>query len=152
MSKQTKPRVRGSINPGLKSFDDIERADAQKALEERASELTRDLASVKGELANVRDIFADADKRNGELKERLVKAELSVHWMRGYIARVREDDIVREELVLTGDAAGEQVQVPKRKFEPFPGNYNDVATREIDTSSWIGAERPAMPRKHWVNY
>jgi hypothetical protein len=51
--------------------------------------------------------------------------------MRGYLKRVQEDDVVREELVPIGDPQGEQQLVPKRKPTPFmaPTPYSDFSNR-----------------------
>ena len=70
--------------------------------------------------------------------------------MRGYIARVQEDDAVREELIKVGDPDGEHQLVPKRKPTPFypPNSYaeSNMAT----TGGYTDRDR-AKP-KHWVTY
>ena len=44
-------------------------------------------------------IADERETRIADLKERLANANRSGQFMRGYIARIQEDDVVREELV-----------------------------------------------------
>ena len=91
-------------------------------------------------------------ERNEELKDRLVRAELNVQWLRGYVARVREDDVANEELVPTGNE-DDRTPVPKRKFEPLPPDHHDGARGGAD-SMYVSRSsgEPRLKRKHWVNY
>ncbi len=93
-----------------------------------------------------------ARKQFNDLKERLSNAEMENQRMRGYIARVQEDDAVREELVTTGDPDGERQLVPKRKPTQFfvPGNSSDLSDRDMTSSGYRMYDRPKP--KHWITY
>jgi|SRR5215472_3048043 len=99
---------------------------------------------AKEEIKEVRKQFAD-------LKERLSNAEMENQRMRGYIQRVQEDDVVREELVTTGDPEGERMMVPKRKPTMFmqPQHYSELGDHGI-MSGYSNRDRPKP--KHWVTY
>lgn len=105
--------------------------------------------AAKQEIKEVRQQFAD-------LKERLANAESSNQYMRGYIARLQEDDVVREELVTTGDPDGEQIMRPKRKHAQFerPSDYREIFQNSGATGSLekyrTDSDRPKP--KHWVTY
>jgi chromosome segregation ATPase len=78
--------------------------------------------TLRKEVLHERDCKAIAEKNASEtrkqfddLKQRLHAAEMENQRLRGYVARVQEDDVVREELVVTGDPDGERQMVPKRK-------------------------------------
>lgn len=95
----------------------------------------------------------------GDLKERLALAEADNQRMRGYIARVQEDDVVREELIATGDPEGEQHLVPKRRPTRFdtPSSYTHSADGCGSGGAAsglyhdrVGRDRP--PPQHWVRY
>lgn len=60
----------------------------------------------------------EARAQFADLKQRLQAAETSNQFMRGYLARVQEDDAVREELVVIGEPGGEQL-APKREPAQF---------------------------------
>ena len=106
--------------------------------------------------------FAETEKREKEtraqfddLKTRLVTAEADNQRMRGYITRVQEDDVVREELVTVGDPGGEQRLVPKRKPEPFhqPSPYSVIASECNAGPSYVDRyTRERTPPKHWITY
>lgn len=88
-----------------------------------------------------------------DLKERLMNAELENQRMRGYIQRVQEDDVVREDLVTTGNDEGESQLVPKRKFVRFsePNNATDFdRSGNALFDAYIRKDRPKP--KHWVTY
>lgn len=95
----------------------------------------------------------DARAEHNDLKERLAAAELENARLRGYIARVQEDDVVREELVKVGDPEGEQHLVPKRKPTVFnaPDQYASAPAEPGDQyrPHWEIQQRP---RRHWVTY
>lgn len=131
-------------------------------------ELEKELAAARDELAsyrevhrNVRDQLDAAVKREKEtraqfddLKQRLVIAESANQQMRGYIARVQEDDVVREDLVTVGDPAGEQRLVPKRKSTNFCEPYPYAIDNRASHGS-VGLYRDheqTKPLKHWVTY
>lgn len=93
-----------------------------------------------------------------DLQERLAAALSEADRMRGYIERVQEDDVVREDLVTTGDPAGEQVLEPKRRPTRFerPGDHS--AMGEVDDrfpARFHGChhdgDRPRKPL-HWIRY
>jgi|SRR5882672_1739653 len=120
---------------------------------ERNEYLTKRHDERSNELSEAKKINKGLADANAELKERLVKAELAVHWHRGYIARTHEDDVANEELVTVGDVDGERSLVPKRKFQSQPADFHDrepsIGQEGIYTNRDTG--RPP-PRKHWVNY
>lgn len=92
-----------------------------------------------------------------DLKERLVNAEAENQRMRGYVARVQEDDLVREELIKVGDPDGEQHLVPKRRPTVFeqPRQYSPMGEQATDGAALysyrVGSE-PRRKAKHWVTY
>lgn len=82
-------------------------------------------------------------------------AESTNQRMRGYIDRVQEDDVVREELVAVGDPNGEQSLMPKRKpkmfVEPIP--FMNSQGDEMATMSRYSHGYGERPRpKHWIRY
>ena len=92
-----------------------------------------------------------------DLKARLATAEAENQRMRGYIQRVQEDDVVREDLVPVGDPDGETHLVPKRKPTSFHAPVPMSAAGEIDagTRSFMYSDRerePPRKAKHWVTY
>jgi seryl-tRNA synthetase len=89
-----------------------------------------------------------------DLKERLANAESENQRMRGYLARVQEDDVVREELVPVGDPGGEQQLVPKRKPTIFHGQnpYQSAQCNSVgDAVDYLRGGEKRRPR-HWVTY
>lgn len=96
-------------------------------------------------LKETREQFAD-------LKRRLLEAENTNQFMRGYIARLQEDDVVREELVVTGDPGGETQMVPKRKHVRLaaPDDYTQFKSQD-DLHKALTLHRDPKP-KHWVTY
>jgi hypothetical protein len=86
-----------------------------------------------------------------DLKQRLVTAEFDNQRMRGYLARVQEDDVVREELIKIGDLEGECRLVPKRKPTAFeqPGQFQ--LSREMASHPYGDRVHQPKPR-HWVTY
>lgn len=133
-------------------------------LEAKIVELEATLAQARGDLGQARLARAEIDKREAEtraqfadLKERLVTAEANNQRMRGYIERAQEDDIAREELVTTGDPAGEQQLVPKRKHVLFcqPTPYSVIDGRldsERVYDARYGQAGSRQQPKHWVRY
>lgn len=87
-----------------------------------------------------------------DLKERLSNSEMENQRLRGYIARVQEDDTVREELLTVGDPTGEQHMVPKRKPTVFeqPNNYS-TPRNETSFDHYTDRANRAKPR-HWITY
>lgn len=120
---------------------------AQRQLDAtRIGSFQNDLAASRDEVKQVRAQFDD-------LKERIANTEFENQRMRGYIARVQEDDVVREELVTTGEPEGEKHLVPKRKHQTFeqPRQYSNFG--EVDGTFHHGYnEEPRRKPKHWVTY
>jgi hypothetical protein len=123
------------------------------ALREQASALREER---NGAVVHVGELRKNLD----EVKERLAFAEAENQRMRGYLERVQEDDVVREELVTVGEPDGEQRMVPKRKPTVFaPQSYCAGGERRIssiDTTfeSMAFRDENGRPRrhKHWVIY
>lgn len=88
-------------------------------------------------------------KQFDDLKFRLHNSEMEVARLNGYLSRVREDDVVREELVTIGDPEGGQRLVPKRKPE-FLGNREPRMT-DLCAGESYGYHNRAKP-KHWIEY
>lgn len=89
-----------------------------------------------------------------DLKVRLHAAESANQQMRGYIQRVQEDDVVREELVTTGDPQGEQRMAPKRKHTEFP-RPSDLNSPDagFGMSPYLDRnDRERNKPKHWITY
>ena len=103
------------------------------------------LAEAEAATKKVRDQFDD-------LKTRLHAAESANQFMRGYLARVHEDDTVREELVTVGNPDGEQHMVPKRKPTQFerPSDFSEPVSDPNRYGGWVDRHRP--PAKHWITY
>lgn len=122
---------------------------------QRIGELEQQLADQR---ARANNSFVLADERHkqveemrkqfADLKERLHNSEMENQRLRGYVERVQEDDVVREELVQTGDPNGEQRLVSKRKLTTFRCDPTPVGW--IGSHDEYGRERPKS--KHWVNY
>lgn len=89
-----------------------------------------------------------------EIKERLAFALAQNQRMSGYLERVQEDDVVREELVTTGSPEGEQRLVPKRKPTIFaPQMYHAVSHNLAHGEvSFACSGREKNPPRHWVTY
>lgn len=87
-----------------------------------------------------------------DLKQRLHAAETSNQFMRGYLARVQEDDVVREDLLTVGEPDGEQHMVPKRKPTTFE-RPSDFTEQTEDRGLYGGyASRERRKPKHWITY
>lgn len=130
-----------------------------------ASEQERRAILQRGEQAlseaNARE--KETRKQFDDLKLRVRNLEIENARLIGYVDRVREDDIVREDLVATGEPDGEQQMVPKRKMRQLVA-YNSGASNLGDENpdgvyhGWNGDDifgRNGQPRpkpKHWVNY
>ena len=134
-------------------YDDT--AAAERAADGRLEEAVGLKDEVKALLARLdgsRKDFAD-------LKARLLSAELANERLRGYLDRVKEDDIVREELVKIGEPGGEQQLTPKRKHAAMPGPNHYLMPGGEGSAQTFGIERPwrdaeaSRPRRrNWVNY
>ncbi len=124
------------------------------------------IAGLEAELATVR-ATCDSNYQNGrewrqkadeaekalkesrshfaDLKERLATAESETSRLRGYLARVHEDDIVRDGMVEIEDANGKR-QVPRRP-PPLEPVYSSPSLFDEVTSY---GER--KKRTHWTSY
>ena len=136
------------------------------------AELEAQIAELSADLAKYREVNADqgrnlraAAERDKEaaahindLKERLANAESENQRMRGYIARVQEDDVVREDLVKVGDPDGDHQLVPKRKPAsfvppvPYLGGVNEAAVRHSSIEAVMGHAQTRRRPRHWVTY
>lgn len=96
------------------------------------------------QVTTVTEQFAD-------LKKRLHRSEMEVARLNGYLARVREDDTVREELVTTGDIEGGQRLVPKRKHE-FLGNSEECGGTLAGAMQYDNYGSRREKPKHWIEY
>ena len=116
----------------------------------RVAELQEALTTQRGNAAAWEKREKETRAQFADLKERLSNAEMENQRLRGYLARVQEDDVVREELVTTGDPDGEQQLQPKRKHSRFeaPSQYSEFG--DMASSGYI--ERDRRKPKHWVTY
>lgn len=108
----------------------------------------RELQDARNHEKLTRAQFAD-------LKERLVNSELQDQFMRGYLTRVQEDDVVREELIQTGDMDGAIQLMPKRKptHFPSPNNYaGEPGHDRFHGGGYMDATERKAPPRHWVTY
>lgn len=142
-----------------------EKRKTRAELDAENYKLTSELAAAHEELKSVGQALKD--QRNAEaanikrlhsqiddLKARLVHAEAANHRMQGYLDRVREDDVVREDLVATGDPHGEQTMVPKRPAPMrYVASYDETygLTGAMGTTGYDSGHRNTRPR-HWVTY
>lgn len=155
---KAKRKTRGELNAEIARLREaikvarVERqSDADRACEAEG-------ARRRAAEATMREAQEDAKRARAEhadLKARLATAELENQRMRGYISRVQEDDVVREELVKTGDPDGALQLVPKRKptvfDEPYPYMVaGSSADRTPGYTDYRERDRPAP--KHWVTY
>jgi multidrug efflux pump subunit AcrA (membrane-fusion protein) len=135
--------------------------DAQERLISTAAELlaardarrTAEIAAREAREAAAKEV-AQVRAQFDDLKRRVQDAETSNQFMRGYIARVQEDDTVREELVTMGEPDGEQQLVPKRKPTPFPRPSDFTQLEPSDAYGISYDERQERKRKarHWITY
>lgn len=124
-------------------------ADVTANLGRAREEIALHLGELQRRIAGEKD----GRKLVDDLKERLAIAEADNQRMRGYIARVQEDDVVREALVKVGDPEGEHQLVPKRKPTLFhgPSPYNVDAGCQTSIQGYRDASN-RKPPKHWVTY
>lgn len=136
------------------------RADLEAAL--KAEQDTT--AALREKVRGLQGVVQEHDRQHTELrsriddlKTRLAQAEATTNEMRGYIARVQEDDVVREELVQTGDLAGGEVRLePKRKPHHFPSpGERDRTMNAFMVDRHAYADTPEGRRRsrgHYVTY
>lgn len=90
-----------------------------------------------------------------DLKIRLAAAELQCEYMRGYLARVRELDVVASPLVKTGNPQGEQIMRAKHPATEFPRpDHFTYPPRGGNMTSHLdsyGRGESSKPR-HWVTF
>ena len=130
------------------------------AMTESRDRLSKLLTDCQGRLADVTDRLSlrnkqleEAKAHNAELKERVAHQTVTIATLRGYVERVKEDDVVREELVTTGavgDPCGETQIVPKRKHAILPEDY--ISPPQRTQTGYADHQRERTQRKHWVNY
>lgn len=136
------PTIQKQLDEALKESADL------KAKLLNATEKWRQAATEYDVIKKQRD---ETRAQFDDLKKRLHESEMENQRLRGYIERVQEDDIVREELILTGDPEGECRQVPKRKSAIFaqPRQYTDFDSGQ---SSVYSGYRDRPKPKHWIEY
>jgi seryl-tRNA synthetase len=130
----------------------VELGAVQKHHKDEVAQMHSALREQRSELAAMAAANKETSAQFDDLKERLANSETECTRMRGYIARVQEDDVVREELVATGDPGGEQRLVPKRQHATFPPRsaYSDLSPQAGGTIYHHRNDRP--PPRHWVTY
>lgn len=114
---------------------------------------------------NIQDLFAkcnaaeDEAKRaraeHDDLKERLLVLTRENEQMRGYIARVQEDDVVREEVVCETQDGNSRL-VPKRMHRSFDrslamGDASCVGDTATDERYGLSNRERPVPR-NWTTY
>jgi chromosome segregation ATPase len=130
------------------------RAQLEAALKDEqdtTAALREKVRGLQGLVSNHEDHNTELRSRIDDLKTRLAHAEATNNEMKGYIARVQEDDVVREELVQVGDLAGEVNLVPKRK----PHRFMQFADSRLSDSAIMNEalyERRRERRGHYVTY
>lgn len=102
------------------------------------------------EKASAEEREKEAREQFADLKKRLHDSEMEVARLNGYLARVREDDVVREELITVGEPDGEQRMVPKRKPEYLGNREERHSIHDMMSDGDYGRERKKP--KHWIEY
>lgn len=141
----------------MKKASPLDRALSEnKELRDSLDKLRGQVDQARADAQAISAAGAGRSKDIDDLKERLAVAEKDNQFMRGYIARVQEDDVVREELVLTGDPEGQTVKVPKRKHTAFPApnDYAGPVDPFADALKYRRFEEatPKQKPRHWVTY
>ncbi len=142
---EVKPKTRAELEAAL--------AESQRGMQAQIDELRRRHDKAVDDRRQSIEREAETRAQFNDLKTRLATAEADNQRMRGYIARVQEDDVVREELLTTGDPQGEQYLVPKRKLTPF--HQPDPFTERHDGAMMADASygrHERRERRHWVTY
>lgn len=119
------------------------KAETENYLHQAVDQRTRAAAADKA-LKEAREHFSD-------LKVRLSNSEMENQRLRGYLARVQEDDTVREELLTVGAPDGEQRMVPKRKSTVFERPNDCADQRSFSERLYRGDDEGRKPR-HWITY
>jgi chromosome segregation ATPase len=136
----------------LKSMEDEitelkEMVNAVKEMLQREGDARR---KAQAECTEAKTSLDESRVHFADLKTRLHTAEAANQKMRGYIARIQEDDRATAELMLVGDPNGEHTMVPKRKpteFEP-PSDF----TTSTDGFDGMLRRQQRVKPKHWINY
>lgn len=115
------------------------------------------LHNANGETREVKNQRDSVVTQFNNLKERLATAEFENQRLRGYIERVQEDDVVREELVVAGDPDGQVQLTPKRKHTRFEApnhrsNAGEIADDFMHRHLHGEDEMRRRKPKHWVTY
>lgn len=136
-------------------------ASAKLLLEQQIKESQESNVELRNELTKFRGLAAEREKQVASIKEqfddlkiRLQAAETSNQFMRGYLSRVQEDDVVREELITTGEPDGDQRMVPKRKSTEFPrpSDFTEARQSVNDMAGYVNYESRQRKAKHWITY
>lgn len=136
----------------------IIKRQTREQLEATIADLRACNEHARMELKAAQQVGLELRKKLDEVKESLALAEAELQRAGGYIQRVQEDDVVREELVTVGEIGAEQQLVPKRKptffpilqQAPLPYGRSQLMHEVMNGCSAIG-ERPGKHR-HWVTY
>lgn len=125
---------------------------------QRAVELGKQVEDYRARLTLSEKHNIEQRARIDDLKVKLDSAQKGNDFMRGYVARIREDDVVREELVMTG-GPDEQRLVPKRKHTGMPcdevyaeSSNGLLSIDKVSEMNHLRGEWPGRGRKHWVTY
>lgn len=126
-----------------------------KSLQSTIAELTERVdqrAKALREANDAKNAAVDREKETREqfadLKKRLHNSEMEVARINGYLARVREDDTVREELLTVGEPDGQQRLVPKRKPEYLGNRQERESMHDMLIDDYGRKQKP----KHWIEY
>jgi len=130
-----------------------------ETLTRRVAELTDHNATMResirvleGEKRQAEETAKAIRAKFADLKQRLQTAESENQRMRGYLARVQEDDVVREELLTVGEPEGEQYLRPKRKHASFDPPNDFTEFKAPDNGLYSYHDRRKAERKHWIIY
>ena len=84
----------------------------------------------------------------GDLKERLLNAEAALSRLNGYLARVHEDDVVRDGMIEIEDDRGKRM-VPRRPPPMRAVHYHEGPAMG---NSAFANDYSGKPRTHWTDY
>jgi hypothetical protein len=137
--------------PTIKSL--TEALETSRSLrEEDRKEILRLREQAAASAAEAKRARAEHD----DLKARLLTLTRENEQMRGYIARVQEDDIVRESLVEEQQGEGNKRLVPKRMHRSFDrslamGDASCVGDMAIEKGYGFESRSREVPR-NWTTY
>jgi hypothetical protein len=116
----------------------------------------KELSRLTLENNELRDEAKRARAEHDDLKERLLTLTRENEQMRGYIARVQEDDIVREQLVEEQQGEGNKRLVPKRMHRSFDRSLamgDASCVGDMATEERYGFEsRSREVARNWTTY